>query len=526
MGPAIAAVFGGARHGRAALTCRVSASLRCGTASVPCVTTGAGQARLTRREREVVDAACSGATVREVAASLGIGVRTVEHHLTSAYRKLGVRSRVEMLAQRGAASAPTPGTRYAVLAGSGVAYQVVGDGARDVVFVPGFVSNVEASWSWPAHAQFLTRLARGRRLVVFDKRGTGLSDRLPTPAGATLDERVDEVRAVMDALGTRRATLFGFSEGAALSMLFAASYPDRVNGLILYGALVSASFHEPGTGLARVAADPETTRGEYLRHWGTGRILSAGVPSAAGDPQLREHLARFERSGAGPGDAHATSRMAAALEVRSLVPAVLMPSLVLHRRDDRLVPVANSRYLADHLPQARYVELEGSDHPPWLGAGRQLWHELDRFLAAEHRAQRGPATALTTLLFTRPALPPACRSLLAACQGRPVATCRGPGYAFEGPLRAIRFAAAVQRAEGGARSAVHCGEATVTSSGLSGPAVEVADAALDAAAPGHLLVTRSVTELLLGSEVTFQPLALLRLPALGTAVELFGVTGG
>ncbi len=460
---------------------------------------------LTARERDVVEAASGGAAVREIAGVLGISVRTVEHHLTSAYRKLGVRSRGQLIAQRWAGPVEQPTTRYARVGGSGVAYQVVGDGVRTVVLVPGFVSNVEVGWEWPALARFLRRLGMGRRLVVFDKLGTGLSDRLPDPAAVTMEERMTEVRAVMDAAGVQRATLFGFSEGAALSMLFAASHPERVNGLVLWGAMISPRFRDPHSTLTQIADDPEGTKALYIQHWGTGRILATAARVAPDDHTLLAHIARFERSGAGPADAHAIGHLAAALEMRSLVPTIPVPTLVLHRRGDPLVPVTHSQFLGEHLPYGRYVELPGEDHPPWLGEDESFWRELEPFLAVDHPVLREPAVTLETLVCTDPLLPPVRLPLLTAHDGRAVATRHGPAYAFDGPARALRFAAAVRDGNPHARIAVNCGQVTVTPSGLSGPAADVTAAALATAAPGEILVTRTVKDLVLGSCLHFEP---------------------
>lgn len=216
----------------------------------------------------------------------------------------------------------------------------------------------------------------------------------------------------MDAAGSRRATLFGFSEGAALSMLFAATYPSRTNGLILYGALISGSLDPETSGTAGVFAEP----------------AKAGIA----------HIARFERHGASPAAAHAIIRMAGAIEVRGLCPAIHAPCLVLHRRDDLLVPAANSRHLAEHLPAVRYVELEGQDHPPWLGDNELLLSEIGRFMAADHPAQPGGARLLQTIVMASEPLSPAELAVVERFRGRPATSRRGPrrghgDWSGEGP---------------------------------------------------------------------------------------------
>lgn len=305
---------------------------------------------LTEREREVVLATANGASTQEVAGRLLLSPRAVEHHLSVAYRKLGVRDRSGLIALfREEPAAPPPATRYAASGGASIAYQVFGTGGQDVVLVPGFIPDAEEALTWQGHARFLRHLAERRRLIVFDKRGTGLSDPLPGPSRPTMEERMDEVRAVMDAAGSHQATLFGFSEGAMLSMLFATAYPSRTNGLILYGALI-ASLPDPGpNGTADVAAAPEAT----------------ATPEATAAPE-------------------------AAIDVRGLCAAIHAPCLVLHRRDDPLAPAANGQYLAENLPAVRYVELAGHEHPPWLGENERLLGEVSRFMTAD-RSARGRA---------------------------------------------------------------------------------------------------------------------------------------
>jgi pimeloyl-ACP methyl ester carboxylesterase/DNA-binding CsgD family transcriptional regulator len=234
---------------------------------------------LTARERDVVLAAADGADTRAIAEQLFLSPRTVEHHLSAAYRKLGVSNRAALVALlRNSASDQTPVTRYAVSGDSHIAYQVLGDGPRDLILIPGFVSNVETAWTWPAHARFLRKLAAGRRLIVFDKRGTGLSDPVADPSCLTLEQRMDEVRAVMDAADAHRAALFGFSEGAALGMLFAASYPSRTNGLILYGGLISPALDTAANAVVNVFADPAAAWETIREVWGTGQFMAPFLP--------------------------------------------------------------------------------------------------------------------------------------------------------------------------------------------------------------------------------------------------------
>jgi len=462
---------------------------------------------LTPREREVVLAAAEGSGTQTIAEQLVVSPRTVEHHLSAAYRKLGVRNRPALVALlAGSPPAQTPVTRYAVSGDAYIAYQVIGEGSRDLVLIPGFISNVETAWTWPALAGFLRRLAAGRRLIMFDKRGTGLSDPVADPSRLTLEQRMDEVRAVMDAAGSRRAALFGFSEGAALSMLFAATYPSRTNGLILYGALISGSIDPAASGTAGVFTEPARAW-ELLREtWGTGAFLAPFAPSVSGTEPGISHIARFERHGASPAAAYAIIRMAGSIEVRGLCPAVQAPSLVLHRRDDTLVPVANSRYLAAQLPAARYVELDGRDHPPWLAGSERLLAEVDGFLAADHPVVRaGRTSLLQTLIMADGPLSPPQLAAVERFRGRPAISRHGLVYAFEGPVRAIGCALAVAALGPPLRLAVHAGELDLSPGGVAGAMLGVTAAALATARPGEVTVTTVVRDLALGAGFRFSP---------------------
>lgn len=485
---------------------------------------------LTTREREVVLAAAEGATPVMIAAKLFLSPRTVEHHLSAAYRKLGVTNRAALVALfHDKTAQAVPATQYALSGDAHIAYQVAGGGERDLVLIPGFISNVENAWTWPAHAQFLHRLASGRRLIVFDKRGTGLSDPVADPSRLTLEQRMDEIRAVMDAAGSHRATLFGFSEGAPLSMLFAATYPSRTNGLILYGALISSALDPEASGTAGVFADPAAAWEIMRKVWGTGQFLAPFGPSASSIPSEMPHVARFERHGASPAAAYSIIRMAGSIEARGLCPAVHAPCLVLHRRNDALVPVANSRYLAKHLPDARYVEVEGVDHPPWLGENERLLTEIERFLAGDHPAGQGPSRLLQALLMADQPLSPSLLRVLERFRGRPASTERGLGYVFDGAVRAVECGLALAGMNPALCLAVHAGELHVNAQGIAGSAVSAAATALRLASAGEVIVTSVVKDLALGSDLLLVPkpglhmpgdetaqLFLARLPAAGT----------
>jgi pimeloyl-ACP methyl ester carboxylesterase/DNA-binding CsgD family transcriptional regulator len=476
---------------------------------------------LTARERDVVLAAADGADTRAIAARLFLSPRTVEHHLSAAYRKLGVPNRAALVALlRDSAAEQAPVTRYALSGDNHIAYQVLGDGPRDLILIPGFVSNVETAWTWPALARFLRRLAAGRRLIVFDKRGTGLSDPVADPSCLTLEQRMDEVRAVMDAAGAHRAALFGFSEGAALGMLFAASYPSRTNGLILYGGLISPSLDTAANAVVNVFADPAAAWEIMRQVWGTGQFMAPFLPTAASTESGMAHVARFERHGASPAAAYAIIRMAAAIEVRGLCPAVHAPSLVMHRRDDVLVPPANSRYLAEHLPDVRYVELEGVDHPVWVGENERFFDELNRFLSTEHPALSGPPSLLAALLATDRALDASLLGPIERFRGRPAPSRGGVIYTFDGAVRAVESALALIQQQPALRLTVPAGELQFTAGSICGPAADIAARAASQSPAGQVTVTSVVKDLAVGSGLDLIPGPAVSLPG-GERLELF-----
>ena len=322
----------------------------------------------------------------------------------------------------------------------------------------------------------------------------------------------------MDAAGSRRATLFGFSEGAPLSMLFAATYPSRTNGLILYGALISAALDPEANGTVGVFADPAAAW-EIMRNvWGTGQFLAPFGPSASSIPSEMPHVARFERHGASPAAAYAIIRMASAIETRGLCPAVHAPCLVMHRRDDLLVPVANSRYLATHLPDARYIELPGRDHPPWIGDNERILREAAGFIAADHPPAPGESRLLRALLATDHPLNPSLLAIIERLRGGPAPFGEGTIYLFDGVLRAVRCGLALAEADPCLRFAVHAGELRLDRAGAGGAAVGVAAAALLAAAPGQVVVTGVVKDLALGADLDLAPLCPAESEAAGPPV--------
>jgi pimeloyl-ACP methyl ester carboxylesterase len=270
-----------------------------------------------------------------------------------------------------------PVTRYAKSGDVSVAYQVVGEGPPDVVLIPGFVSNVEAAWEWPYLARFLHRLASVARLIVFDKRGTGLSDPMTRPP--TLDERMDDIRAVMDATGCDRAPLLGVSEGGALSILFASEHPERVEKLVLYGSYAKKRATEDYPwGVTQQQL--QLFKDSFDDAWATGRWWDIVHPEASTDAASREWWARYLRRSASPGMARDLMEQNAQIDVRLLLAGIAAPTLVIHRTDDHWVNVGNARFLAEHIAGARLVELEGSDHRPWLDDADAVLDEIEAFI--------------------------------------------------------------------------------------------------------------------------------------------------
>ncbi len=416
-----------------------------------------------------------------------------------------------------------PTTQYADSAGVSIAYQVHGEGPLDLVFVPGFVSHVELFWSEPAVAAFFRRLASFTRLVVFDKRGQGLSDRLGRPP--TLEESMDDLRAVMDAAGCERPALMGVSEGGPMSLLFAASHPERVGSLVLYGTY-ARMVEGPDYPLG-VPAWVIDRLGELIRdEWGGPVGIGYWAPSAVGDAGFEEWWARLLRFGTSPAGAVALLDLYRELDVRVALPAIEAPTLVLHRRGDRMVRVDQGRYLAERIAGSRIVELAGEDHLPFTES-EELLAEVEEFLVGSRDAVESER-ALATILFTdlvdstakaaalgdrawRQLLErhdAAVRRQLALHRGREVKTV-GDGFlaTFDGPARAIRCAASLrdELAPLGleVRAGIHTGEVELIGEDVGGIAVNIGARIGAAAGSGEVLVSSTVRELVVGSGLEF-----------------------
>ncbi len=448
-----------------------------------------------------------------------------------------------------------PETSYAPCGDLSLAYQVFGDGPIELVFVGPMVSHLELFWTMPEFKAFFEQLSTFCRVLLFDKAGVGLSD--PIPKVRTLDDRANEIEAVMDAVGFRKAVLFGMSEGGPAAMVFAAKRPERTRALILYG---SYSFLVGG-GWDIADSDPAELRSRYLPEfgedylpsteqfarlqelgragrsaWGTGAAVKVMLPSVRSVRQL----AMFERMSASPGMIRATMESTFRIDVRPILPTIATPTLVIHARDDPL-PVQCGRYLADHVPGARYLEVDGTDHAPWFTDPDRIITEIEEFLTGSHAAPSQSRRALRTVLFT---------DMVASTQhaaatgderwravlhrfgeitaeltqrfGGTVVKSTGDGHlaTFDGPTQAIRCAEAL-RAEADTlgleiRAGIHTGECELLDSDIGGIAVHIAARILGQAGAGEILVSRTVRDLVVGSGTGFEDRG---------SVELRGVPG-
>ncbi|MDX6699324.1 MAG: hypothetical protein QOE65_2721 [Solirubrobacteraceae bacterium] len=430
-----------------------------------------------------------------------------------------------MLENRGV-SMTRPETRYARSGDVHVAYQVFGEGDVDLVVVNGYLAHLDLAWEHPPAARFLEGLASFARVINFDRRGSGLSDPVAEPP--TLEERMDDVRAVMDAAGSERAALMGISEGVSMCILFAATYPERTQALVACGGMARSTEAPDYPWASPAAALAEASQELVAPHWGEGASIEFAAPSQAGDPEARAHYARLERGTASPGMLTGLVRMFLDLDVRDVVPQVHVPALVLHRRHDALVNIGNGRWLAEHLPDARLVELEGSDHNLWYGDVEATLGEIQEFLTGARDAPE-PQRTLATVLFTdivdstrtatelgdarwRELLErhqATVRAALSRFGGREVKS-TGDGFlaVFDGPARAIRCAEAIVAAPGDdalrVRAGVHTGECEVMGEDIGGIAVHIAARVSALAGASEVLVSRTVKDLVAGSGIAFE----------------------
>jgi pimeloyl-ACP methyl ester carboxylesterase len=406
-----------------------------------------------------------------------------------------------------------------------IAYQVVGEGQLDLVYVPGFVSNVELMWEEPGYAAFLDRLATFSRLIIFDKRGTGLSDPVSNDALPTLEERMDDVRAVMDAVGSERAALLGHSEGGNMCVLFSATYPERTSALVLVGCYAKrlrSDDYPWAPAREERMRDIEETESDW------GDIdLATFAPSKVGDEAFERWVGRYYRQSASPRAASALMRMNTEIDVREVLPSIGVPTLLLYRVGDRDVLVEEGRYIASRIPGARLVELPGDDHYMWSDDTEPLLQEVEEFLTGVRRGP-DPDRMLATVLFTDIVDSTATasrlgdrawrglldrhhdvvRTELGRWRGREIDTA-GDGFlaTFDGPARAVRCAVAASRSVQALglriRAGVHTGEVEVAGDDVRGIAVHIGARVAAMAGTGETLVSSTVKDLVTGSGIAF-----------------------
>jgi pimeloyl-ACP methyl ester carboxylesterase len=417
--------------------------------------------------------------------------------------------------------ASVPKTQYAKSGNLHIAYQVVGAGPPDLVFVPGVVSHLEHQWDEPMQAAFFRRLASFSRLIRFDKRGQGLSDRVERMP--TIEERMDDVRAVMDAADSERAAILTVSEGGPMGVVFAATHPDRTSKLILWNTFARMAW-APGTAEERRQQVVDATLRRLEEEWGTGSLVDLFVPSAAADPSFRDWWGRFERLSMSPGAAVEAMRVNFEIDVRDILPSVRVPTLVIRQEGDHF-PRRAQRYLADQIPDARYVELPGSDHFAWREEDG-VTQEIQEFLTGERTVpeiERILATILLTdivrstdraaelgdhrwreLLDRHDAL---VERVLGRFRGHLVDK-SGDGVlaTFDGPARAIRCNhdhGVCPRNRLEVRAGLHTGEVEIRGDRLAGIAVHIASRVSNLASPGEVLVSSTVKDLVAGSGICF-----------------------
>ena len=440
----------------------------------------------------------------------------------------------------------TAQVKYAKNGSVHVAYRVVGEGPLDLVVVPGWVSHLEAHWENPLVWRFAERLAAFSRLILFDKRGTGLSDPVSEDRLPTLEMRMEDLHAVLDAVGSTRAALFGISEGGAMSAVFAATYPERTSALVMsgcYAKWIKADDYP----WAPTREEHEAAFVAYEKHWGTPIGFKTIAPSFADDESCRNWWARNLRLGASPAAGIALYRMNIEIDIRSVLPSISVPTLILHRDGDRLINVENARYLANHIAGAKYVELAGSDHLPWFGDSEAVLDQIEEFLTGV-RPRMTTERVLSTILFVdivgsterAQSLGDArWRDLLGTFHaqvaqelsrfGGQLIDTAGDGVfsSFDGPARAVRCAMAIRERAArigiAIRGGVHTGECEIAGGKLAGIAVHTGARVASAAESGDILVSSTVKSLVAGSGLRFASRGRRHLKGLEEEFELFAV---
>jgi pimeloyl-ACP methyl ester carboxylesterase/class 3 adenylate cyclase len=442
-----------------------------------------------------------------------------------------------------------PETKYAQSGDLSIAYQVIGGGPLDLVHIPGVLSHLDLAWDNPKYRRFMERLSGFGRVLVYDKRGCGLSDPVTDPP--TVEERIDDTRAVMDAEGVERAAVFGCSEGASLAAFFAAAHPDRVSHAILYGSFARLLPDPPDYPWSLLEIQDADQAQELLRQtmrsWGEGAMLLLLAPSLLGTEE-QGWWGRYERGAMSPRSLETLMLANLELDLREILPVISVPTLVMHRDGDT-IPIGGGRYVAGHIPGAKFIELKGDDHWPWVGDPDEVCDHVEEFLTG-HRSVPEPDRVLATVMFTDivgsteraseigdrrwrqllDAHERLTRGELDRHQGQEVKT-TGDGVlaTFDGPARAIRcateLAAATDRLGLPVRVGLHTGECELRDSDVGGIAVHIGARVMAQAGPSEVLVSRTVKDLTAGSDIVFEDRGAHELKGVPGEWELFAVTG-
>ncbi len=418
-----------------------------------------------------------------------------------------------------------PRTQYTSAGDISIAYQVVGDGPIDLLYAQGWMTNIEYAWESPHYADFLTKLSRFSRLIFFDKRGSGLSDR--DVGFATLEQRTDDITAVLDAVGSEKAAIFGVSEGGNMSAMFAATYPERTRGLVLYGSSARGT-RSPDYPYGPEPESINDTIAYMRKNWGKPFDLQEAAPSVADSEAAKEWWGAYLRNSASPKTAELITRLNSELDIREILPLISCPTLVINRENDAWHGPDEARFLANLIPNSTLKFVPGIDHLPWYGDQNQLINEIQNFLTGQKSSPSSDRVLLTilmtdivgsteraaamgdrswrTLLDQHDAI---VRSTVGTFGGQTINT-TGDGFitAFTGPTRAIHCAEnildGVSSLDMKIRAGVHTGECEQRGSDIGGLAVHIAARVMDRASPGQVLVSSTVKDLTVGSGIEFQ----------------------
>jgi pimeloyl-ACP methyl ester carboxylesterase len=437
-----------------------------------------------------------------------------------------------------------PETRYARCGDTSIAYQVIGNGPIDLLYAPGWLSNIEYAWESPEYARFLRALGRFSRLIFFDKRGTGMSDR--DVGYPTLEQRTEDIKAVLDAVGCEQAALMGVSEGGNMASFFAATHPERVSALVLYGCFARRAWApDYPWGATRERFEEFVT--SLLSNWGQPFNLDEGAPSVAGNPSVQNWFATYLRFGASPSAAERITRLNYEVDIREILPAIQAPTLVLHREGDRWTAADEGRFLAERIPHAEFRLLPGNDHIVWYGDQDRLVGEVEEFLTGRRTSAKA-GRALLTVLMTDIVGSTGVLSALGDDRWRMVLEHldanvsrhvtgfggqqikhTGDGYllAFTGPSSAIECAQALEREAKALglelRVGIHTGECERRGGDLSGLAVHLAARIMAESDPGTILVSRTVKDLAVGSGLTFRSVGRRKMKGIPDSWEIYAL---